>query len=418
MLRFAYTVVMILSAPLLVLRLLWKSRQVPGYRQCIGERFGFGLKVYRQPVLWLHAVSVGETQASVELVNQLQQRYPHHQILMTNMTPTGKARVQALFGDHVIQQFLPYDIPLCLSRFLRHYRPQLGVIMETELWPNLLHCAAKHNVPIVIANARLSEKSALGYQRFAKTTQKMMSSLHVVAITQADAERFIALGASQVTVSGSIKFDLPIPDGITAITSTLQQRWSSESRFVLVAGSTRIGEEALIVPVWIQFKQRYPNALLVLAPRHPERCNEVQQLCEGNDLTVVRHSSAVSAASADVVLGDTLGEMVALYSAADVVYVGGSLVACGCHNVIEPALLQKPIVVGPSNFNFADAVSQLQVGGGLTKVTVAEELLPVWLAWADDQSVLQAQGVLAGNVAKHNQGALERLLQQLKPYIH
>lgn len=418
MLRFAYTVIMVLSAPLLVLRLLWKSRQTPGYRQRIGERFGFGLKPYRQPVLWLHAVSVGETQASVELVKQLQLRYPNHQILITNMTPTGKARVQALFGHSVIQQFLPYDIPLCLSRFLRHYRPQLCVIIETELWPNLLHSAANHSVPVVIANARLSAKSAVGYQRFARTTQKMLSSLHVVAITQADAERFTMLGAPRVMVSGSIKFDLQIPDYLPTVTSILQQRWSSASRFVLVAGSTRAGEESLIVPVWVRFKQHYPNVLLVLAPRHPERCNEVQTLCEDNGLTVVRHSSGVSAATADVVLGDTLGEMLALYSAADAVYVGGSLVACGCHNVIEPALLQKPIVVGPSTFNFADAVAQLQAGGGLTQVASADELLNVWLAWARDQDARKAQGVLANTVAEHNQGALERLLLQLKPYIH
>lgn len=419
--RTLYSLLLYLSLPLIVLRLWWRGRKAPAYRARIGERFAVGLSGLRQGGIWLHAVSVGESIAAAPVVRALQARYPGLPITVTCMTPTGSERILALFGDSVQHCYLPYDLPCRARKFLQLLQPKLAVVMETELWPNHIHLCTRMGIPVVLANARLSERSARGYGRLPKLTAPMLAQLDGIAVqTQAEAERFLALGArpEAVQVTGSIKFDLKVDDQLLEQAAQLKQHWSNPQRPVWIAASTHDGEDLPIVQAHRQLLVDYPDALLILVPRHPERFAAVKQLCEQQGMRVVpRSTGAAITAEHQLLLGDTMGEMLQLLALSDVAFVGGSLVPHGGHNVLEPAALGKPVLSGPHVFNFLDIVGLMRDAGALREVQNADELAAaVAQLWSDpnDYQTMQAAGQ---RVLKANQGALERLLQVIEGVI-
>jgi 3-deoxy-D-manno-octulosonic-acid transferase len=339
------------------------------------------------------------------------------------MTPTGSERIQALFANEPRIQhcYLPYDLPCAARRFLNRVRPTLAVIMETELWPNHIHQCARRGIPVALANARLSERSARGYARFPKLTRPMLAEMSLFAVqTEAEAERFRQLGAraDTVEVTGSIKFDLTIDPQLLERASALRGQWQATDRPVWIAASTHEGEDEVVLAAHRRLLDSYPDALLILVPRHPERFDAVHQLCENEGFATVRRSSAQPVtAQVSVLLGDTMGELLFLYALADSAFVGGSLVPNGGHNLLEPAALSKPVLSGPHLFNFLEIAAQLRSAGALQEVEDAESL-----AWAiqrlfelprDAQRMAEA-GL---KVMRTNQGALQRLLAGLDRLI-
>ncbi len=370
--RYLYSFLFYLALPLVFLRLIWRSRRLPAYRQRWTERLGF-YPFHFDQCLWVHAVSVGETIAAVPLINALKERYPHLPVLVTTMTPTGAARVKAAFGDTVAHAYLPYDLPGAVSRFLNSMHPKVAVIMETELWPNLLAACKKRHIPVCLANARLSAKSAATYRRIASLTREMLNNIDVIAAHgQADAQRFIELGApvSNVVVTGNIKFDLEIPSDLMRRAEQLTDVLGKD-RFIWVAASTHEGEEDVLLTAHKLLREQVPQALLILVPRHPDRFNTVAKLSEQQFNTVRRSSNQACTPETAVYLGDTMGEMLLMYAVCDVAFVGGSLIERGGHNILEPAVLAKPIVTGHSLFNFAEMSEKFLTADALHRVSDA-----------------------------------------------
>ncbi|MDH4583701.1 3-deoxy-D-manno-octulosonic acid transferase [Pseudomonas sp. BN415] len=412
--RTLYTLLFHLGLPLVALRLAWRAWRAPAYARRIGERFAFGLPAIKPGGIWVHAVSVGESIAAAPMVRALLERHPDLPITITCMTPTGSERIRALFGDRVQHCYLPYDLPWAAARFLDRVRPKLAVIMETELWPNHIHQCACRGVPVVLANARLSERSARGYARFGKLTAPMLAELSWIAVqTEAEAARFRALGARAecVGVTGSIKYDLRIDPALLQRAGALRSQWGAEARPVWIAASTHAGEDEVVLAAHKTLLTQRPDALLILVPRHPERFGPVFELCRREGLATVRRSSGALVAQTDSVLvGDTMGELLFLYALADIAFVGGSLVPNGGHNLLEPAALSKPVLSGPHLFNFLEIAAQLRDAGALVEVADADQLaVQVGTLWIDTgRAEAMREAGLA--VLKTNQGALERLL--------
>jgi 3-deoxy-D-manno-octulosonic-acid transferase len=420
--RALYTLLLHLGLPLVAGRLAWRAWRAPAYARRIGERFALGLPPLQPGGIWLHAVSVGESIAAAPLIRQLLARYPNLPITITCMTPTGSERIQALFAGpeyagRVQHCYLPYDLPWAAARFLERARPRLAVVMETELWPNHIHQCARRGIPVVLANARLSERSARGYARFAKLTAPMLAELSLIAVqTTAEAERFRSLGARPecVEVTGSIKFDLTIDPALLVRAGELREQWGASSRPVWIAASTHAGEDETVLAAHRLLLAQRPEALLILVPRHPERFGAVFELCQRQGLATCRRSTGEALQAGDqVLLGDTMGELLFLYALADLAFVGGSLVGNGGHNLLEPAALGKPVLSGPHLFNFLEIAAQLREAGALLEVTDAAELAQrvarLWREPAEAQSMREAG--LA--VMQANQGALARLLAGL-----
>ena len=414
MARFLYTVLYYSLLPLILLRLLYRAWRAPDYRRRIGERFGlFVPPRFSQAPVWVHAVSVGETLAAVPLVNALRERYPQLPIVITTMTPTGSARVRAQFGERVFHVYAPYDVPDAIARFLHRIRPQLAIVMETELWPNTIAMLHRRGVPVVVANARLSAKSARGYARVAALARPMLQQLDCVAAqTAADAERFVALGLpeARATVTGSIKFDVTLDQSLQQRAQQLRAQWGA-GRAIVIGASTHDGEEDALLTAYRSLKVDFPDLLLVLVPRHPERFERVAQLIESHRLRYARRSrgDAVTAES-DVVLADTMGEMLLLLGASDIAFVGGSLIERGGHNMLEPAAWGLPVVTGLSDFNFVEASSLLQQQGALVKVADARALTIQLARWLKSAGLRSAAGDAARAVVENNKGALGRLV--------
>lgn len=412
--RTLYTLLFHLGLPLVAVRLAWRAWRAPAYARRIGERFAFGLPAVKPGGIWVHAVSVGESIAAAPMVRALLERHPDLPITITCMTPTGSERIRALFGDRVQHCYLPYDLPWAAARFLDRVRPKLAVIMETELWPNHIHQCARRRIPVVLANARLSERSARGYARFAKLTAPMLAELSWIAVqTEAEAARFCTLGARPecVGVTGSIKYDLRIDPALVLRAAALRGQWGAESRPVWIAASTHAGEDEIVLAAHKTLLKQRPDALLILVPRHPERFGSVFELCRREGVATVRRSTGAPVAATDAVLvGDTMGELLFLYALADIAFVGGSLVPNGGHNLLEPAALGKPVLSGPHLFNFLEIAAQLREAGALAEVADAEELAAqVGGLWAEpDRAAAMHDAGLA--VLEANQGALERLL--------
>lgn len=408
-----YSTLFRLLLPLFALRMLIRSRNAPAYRQRILERIGISPPLSTKP-LWIHAVSVGEVIAISPLVERLLQGQPRTHILITTMTPTGAAQVQQLFGSRVTHRYIPWDTPGSVSRFLDRVAPFAGIIVETELWPNLLHLCANRKVPLMLVNARLSERSCRGYKRFSSLTQIALNSLtHICAQHDADAKRFISLGmpTERVSVEGSIKYDLVLP------ASAIEQgaHWRVDlgmGRPVLVAASTHQGEDQTILEAWRLAREKQPNLALILVPRHPERFDSVYQLAKGFHLGVTRRSDPRPASfETEIWIGDSLGEMLAYYAAADIAFVGGSFSGTGGHNPLEPAAIGLPIIMGPSRYNFAAICDELEQEGALFQAADAGDLaIKIEQAFAQKERAASA----GKRVVERNRGALERMLNRIE----
>ena len=416
--RLLYTLLLHLALPLIALRLALRARKAPAYARRIHERFALGLPPMKPGGIWVHAVSVGESIAAAPMIRALQAHYPELPITVTCMTPTGSERIQALFGDSVQHCYLPYDLPWAAARFINRVKPRLAVVMETELWPNHIHQCAKRGIPVALANARLSERSARGYARFGKLTAPMLAELSLIAVqTQTEAQRFLTLGARPecVEVTGSIKFDLKIDAELLQRADALRQQWQATTRPIWIAASTHAGEDEIILAAHHQLLKSRPDALLILVPRHPERFNAVHNLCMNQSLTSRRRSTGEAVQTSDqVLLGDTMGELLFLYALADIAFVGGSLVANGGHNLLEPAALGKPVLSGPHLFNFLEIAAQLREAGALNEVENAGQLADKVVALLNEPSEMQRMSQAGLSVLKANQGALQRLLEGLQ----
>ncbi|GKX64249.1 3-deoxy-D-manno-octulosonic acid transferase [Pragia fontium] len=336
------------------------------------------------------------------------------------MTPTGSERVLSAFGDDVHHVYLPYDLPGSVNRFLNQVQPKLVIIMETELWPNLIHQLNKHHVPLVIANARLSERSANGYSKLGNTIRTMLQKITLIAAqNQEDGERFIQLGLkrSHLTITGSLKFDISVTPELSARALSLRRQWAPH-RPVWIAASTHDGEESIILETHAKLLQHFPDLLLILVPRHPERFPTAQQLTTQAGMSyITRSSGEVPTQHTQVVIGDTMGELMLLYGIADLAFVGGSLVERGGHNPLEPAAHAIPVLMGPHTFNFKDICSKLEQADGLITVDNASSLAEKIESLLADEAYRSYRGQQAVNVLLHNQGALEKLLTLLEPYL-
>ena len=416
--RTLYTLLFHLGLPLVALRLFLRSRKAPAYARRIGERFALNLPAMRKGGIWVHAVSVGESIAAAPMIRALLQAYPQLPITITCMTPTGSERVRAMFADEPRIQhcYLPYDLPWAAGRFLDHIQPKLAVIMETELWPNHIHQCAKRGIAVALANARLSERSARGYARFAGLTRPMLAEMNLIAVqTAAEAERFRQLGARPecVQVTGSIKFDLRIDEQLLPRARALREQWQASQRPVWIAASTHEGEDEVILAAHRQLLEHHADALLILVPRHPERFNAVFELCAAQFPTVRRSGAAAVGAETAVMLGDTMGELLFLYALADIAFVGGSLVPNGGHNLLEPAALSLPVISGPHLFNFLEIAAMLRDAGALQEVDDAQGLAVEIRRLIELPQDARRMGEAGRAVMKANQGALQRLLDGL-----
>lgn len=407
MARLLYSLILYLATPLICLRLLWRSRKQPEYLRHLGERYGF----YRQPapakLIWVHAVSVGETRAAQPLIEGLMARWPEHRILLTGMTPTGREAGVQVYGERVIQVYLPYDYPGAVGRFLRHFSPAFGVLMETEIWPNLLTAAKVRQVPVMLANARLSARSARGYGKLDGLVSPAFAALSgVAAQTAGDAKRLGALGAGPVEVCGNLKFDVTP----AAASLALGKNWRAAigQRPVWLAASTREGEEALVLEAWQ--KITVPDALLVLVPRHPQRFEEVAGLLAEHGLGFVRRSSGLPEAATQVWLGDSMGEMAAYFSLADLAFIGGSLLPLGGQNLIEAAACGCPVLVGPHTFNFLQATEDAIAAGAARRVEDAATLGVAVDGLLRNREELAAMRDAASRFMLAHQGAGQRML--------
>ncbi|MDY1016915.1 lipid IV(A) 3-deoxy-D-manno-octulosonic acid transferase [Pseudomonas coleopterorum] len=417
--RTLYTLLFHLGLPLLAVRLWLRARKAPAYGQRLGERFAYRLPPMEPGGIWVHAVSVGESIAAAPMIRQLLLRHPELPITVTCMTPTGSERIQALFaGEPRIQHcYLPYDLPWASGRFLDHVRPRLAVIIETELWPNHIHQCARRGIPVALANGRLSERSARGYARFSRLTAPMLAEMSLLAVqTQVEAERFLALGARPecVQVTGSIKFDLNVDPTVPVRAARLREQWQASERPVWIAASTHEGEDEVILAAHRQLLASHADALLILVPRHQERFASMHALCRAQGFTTVQRSldQPVTAAT-QVLLGDTMGELLFLYALADIAFVGGSLVANGGHNPLEPAALTKPVLSGPHMFNFLEIGAMLREAGALVEVDDAQGLATAVRQWIELPRDAVRSGEAGLAVMRANQGALKRLLDAL-----
>ena len=431
MARLLYTLAAITLLPWAALHLLWRARRQPEYLQHWAQRFGiFGAAGGRdpaRPTIWLHAVSVGETRAAQPLVAVLRERFPGHRILFTHMTPTGRATSEALFGDGVERIYLPYDTPWAMRGFLRHYRPQFGLIMETELWPNLIAACKCAGVPLWLVNARLSARSARRYAKFPALSRQALQGLTAIgAQTAADAARFEVLGAARVTVTGNVKFDIAAPAAQLDLGGELRARCGN--RPVWLAASTREGEEVLILAAWKMAMRKVmqsgiplrdgadATALLVIVPRHPQRFDEVARLVAEHGFALQRRSeNAAIEATTEVLLGDSMGEMFAFYAAADVAFIGGSLLDFGSQNLIEAAACGTPILIGPSTRNFAEAAREAVACGAALAISDADDLVAqVGAMLADDQG-RQRMAAAGRAFTERHRGATARTLELISP---
>ncbi len=418
--RLLYTSIFFLLQPLLLLRLYWRSLQAPAYREGIGQRFGFYSQPMQQQSIWVHAVSVGETIASVPLVKQLAMLYPDVPIVVSTTTPTGAERVRALLGELVSHVYAPYDLPGVMRRFINHFRPRMLIIIETELWPNMIHSCHQAGIPVILANARLSEKSATGYHRVEGLTRSMLGQLSAVAVqTDIEAQRFVALGLSpeNALVTGNIKFDMQLDDTARSKASVWRRAWG-RGRLSWIAASTHEGEDEVILRAHVALLRHNPKLLLILVPRHPERFDKVVDLVVQEGLVPHRLSTGNSlAADTGVVIGDTMGDLLGLFGAADIAFVGGSLIPRGGHNLLEPALWSMPVLSGPHLFNFQEIADLMLEAGALQICPGALDLENAIVKLLDKPAYRQEWGERAYRVVEQNRGSLQRLLDVIDSVV-
>jgi len=398
--RTLYTIALRLALPLILLRLWWRSRREPGYLEGIEERFGFYSGSRPEKVVWVHAVSVGEARAAAPLVRALKEALPDHAVVMTGTTAAGRETIKQVYGESVIPTFLPYDYPESVRSFLERFRPTLGILMETEIWPNLLAACTTYGVPVVLANARMSEKSARGYRRWRSLMAPAIRNLAAVcAQSEADAARLRALGAPRVEVTGNLKFDVTLD----AAQLAAGREWKAKiGRPVLLLASTREGEEKLLLselPMGDSF-------LTVVVPRHPQRFDEVAPMADA------RRSRNETPKS--IYLGDTMGEMAFYYGAADVAVIGGSFLPLGGQNLIEALAAGVPVIVGPSMFNFAEATRLALEVGAVVQVADAQAALAEAKALLSNPEKREQMAAAGKKLCAAHRGATQKHLEVLK----
>ena len=418
----AYNWFLRLLFPYVLLRLLWRGLRNPDYWRRIPERFGFIDPLPPPRVIWIHAVSVGEVRAALPLVHELTVRYPEYPLLITTMTPTGSAQVRELFNGRVAHCYAPYDYPSAVRRFLDRTRPVMAVVMETELWPNIFHQCRVRSIPVFVTNVRMSESSMRKYQRFASLARATLQQVsRFAAQSPADAQRLLTLGAGpeSVTVTGSIKFELNAGASLRESAEVLRIAWGQD-RPVWLAASTHQGEEEAVLAALTQLKQhkRFANMLLVLVPRHPERFAAVARLCRKSGFRVAVRSEnrGALAAEVEILVGDTMGELQLFFGAADVAFIGGSLVPTGGHNLLEASALGKPVVFGPHMFNFQEISQMTLERGAGVQIHAPSELAPAVSDFLGNANRRDSAGEAGRRMVEENRGALAanmRILEQL-----
>jgi 3-deoxy-D-manno-octulosonic-acid transferase len=412
--RFLYTCLLYFVLPLVPFKLWWRGIKQPAYRQHWLERFGFYHVIPDKPIIWLHCVSVGETNAAMPLIKVLRQAYPTYQILLSHTTPTGRATSAHLLADDVLRVYLPYDVPFAVRRFLQHFKPHIGLLMETELWFNLIAACKKSNVPLLLMNARLSERSATGYAKLGTLARHGLSSLQAIgAQTLNDAKRLAALGATNINVTGNLKFDVKPPTDSKEKGGQLRQLLGDE-RPIFLAASTREGEEALILDAVQDLA-----LLTVIVPRHPQRFDEVAHLLKQRKLAFVRRhmlTEPISTAT-QVVLGDSMGELYYYYAACDFTFIGGSLRDFGGQNLIEAAVMGKPILIGPHTFNFAEATNDAIEFGAAIRVHDVNDLRKQIQTFLQHRKQGEEMGKAAIAYSQSATGATQKMLIMIAPYL-
>lgn len=411
--RLLYTFCFYLLLPLVFARLYMRGAKNPEYRQAWRERFGY-FPQQLDRCIWLHSVSLGESIAAEPVINHILDTYPNIALVITNTTPSGRNHIRKKFANRVYNTYFPYDLPRMLQRFMRRINPKALILIETEIWPNLQHICQRSNIPVLLANGRLSQKSFKQYRFFGKISQNMVRAMQcITAQYEADAQHFIKLGADPKTVHviGNIKFDKALPKNIKENAAKIQQQWAG--RPVWIAASTHEGEEEIILQAHQTLLQSLPEALLIIVPRHPERFGKVITLAGQNFKVVARSTQQPVNTKTQVYVGDTMGEMLMLYATADVAFVGGSLQPIGGHNIIEPALLSLPVLTGPHMHNFTQ-VSKMFVAAKACKIVhntheLATELQHLFT----DATYRQTMGQASFNVVQKNVGALQRLNQHI-----
>ncbi len=406
--RAAYRLLLWLAFPWILARLWWRGRAEPVYRKHLGERFGFYGNRPSRPVIWLHAVSLGETRAAEPLLRELQRHHPECEILVTQMTATGREAAVQLFGDAVRVAWLTYDYSSAVRRFLCHFRPRLGILMETEIWFNLIEECHRSGVPLMMANARMSEKSARGYALVGPLVRSALGRLDAIAAqTAEDAARIRALGAGVVEITGNLKFDVEPAAGSDSLAAEFHRRFGT--RRVVLAASTREGEEDLLLDAWE--RNAIGNAIVVIVPRHPQRFEEVARLLSSRGLKFARRSSnAPLDPACEFVLGDSMGEMAAYYRACDVAIIGGSLLAYGGQNLIEACAAGVPVLTGPHTYNFSQATSAAIAAGAALRVKDAEEAVRQARALCQDSALRERMGRAGVEFCAAHRGASKRTL--------
>lgn len=417
--RFIYNLLIHIAAPVALLMQLWRGLRDPSYRERIGERFGFG-QALPGPTIWVHAVSVGEVQAAEPLVRQLLARHPGQALVVTTVTPTGAARARQLFGSSVLLRYVPFDLPGSVRRFFDQVRPRLAIILETELWPNLYAECGRRNVPLVLASARISPRSIGRYRRLVPLFRQALShGIVIAAQSETDAARFRSIGAApeRTHVTGNIKFDFEPPPDTEAQGRQWRER-NAPGRPIWVAGSTHEGEEELVLDAHRRVRERHPQALLLLVPRHPQRFDAVRELLgRRGEAHTNRSSGTAIPAAAAVMLGDTMGELMMFYAAADVAFVAGSLVPAGGHNLLEPASLGRPVLTGSYNYN-NEGIAELLFEAGAARIAAdARQLANEVAGLLGDAGQRASMGAAGRAVLDVNRGALSRLLRLVDPLL-
>lgn len=413
-----YNLLIHLFSPILLAILYWPKKGKPGFGKRWPEHLGLVPRSSQQNPLWLHAVSVGEIIAATPLIKAIKAEHPKLPILITTTTRTGADLAEKL-GDLIVHRYAPLDFPWAVALFLRRMQPRALLIMETELWPNWLHACAKRQLPVMVLNARLSARSASRYKRFHAIFRLLSNNIsHIACQYPADAQRFAELGVSKekLSVTGSIKFDIDYGIEVQQQGQQLRMQLGIE-RPVWIAASTHEGEDEQILAAHKRLLTKLPNALLILVPRHPQRFAQVAELVKQQSLTLVRRTQSRLVIDSQVYLGDTMGELPIMLAAADITFVGGSLIPRGGHNLLEPAALAKPVLTGPSIFNFTDIYQRLLEQDALIKVSDATVLADTLITLFTDKPRRQQLGNHALDVVNQNKGSINKTLQSMQDFI-
>ena len=419
--RYLYTFIIFILVPVALFRLFLFGSKNFAYRQRWKERFGFlSWEKKDNPVIWIHAVSVGEVNAASPLISGLLEEYPNHLLLVTTVTPTGATIVEKITNSNVKHRYLPYDLPFSVKKFLNIVKPSILLTMETEIWPNLYQTCSDLKIPILIINARLSQRSAKRYRFVSKLMKKTLSLVDIIAAqTKIDAGRFISLGVSseKVLITGNLKFDVNLPPNLKEQAQSVK-RYFSEVRPVWIAASTHYGENEIILKAHIQVMKVSPDAILILAPRHPEQTDKIEFLCKELQLNFVKHSNQkMFTIERSVYILDTLGELLLHYAASQVAFVGGSLIAKGGQNIIEPASLGLPVITGPYMFNFTEINELLSEQDAITYVSNEHELTQKVCMFLSNDNERHGTGETGRKVVENNKGNIIKIMKIIKPYL-